>query len=451
MNFTKIVPFLSPGRLSTCRQGLSGFRASGLAWILGLALLCLDRNALAQVPTITSFTALPGNIVAGQSVSLNWIVSGASGLSLDNRVGTVTGTHLTVSPAVTTTYTLTATNATGTSTAAATVVVGPLPHYEMVYQSTLQGSWMRTAWEDGFKPIFTDFAAAAPGRPGRAIEVHFGTNDGYRAFGLLDAIDGWIYQYKYLNEFRTLEFDIYFEADSTKLENLQFLLEDGGVTDDAYLVDLIPGWAGLAETERYGRWFHVAIDLRQLHPRAPRFVRFLLFNNSRGESDGRPHFRMMDVKLGWLEDTTPPVVTLASALVNPTYTQLALAFTTDEPTLFRVEYGVTNYANVIQGPADDWRANHSVTLTNLVPGTTVQYRIVALDHRTDPTALPNPGIYTSTFATPPIPVTPPMISGLTAGGVLGYRATVMWSTDRPCTAQLTYRKSGGADSVLYNM
>ena len=412
---------------------------------MGLALLGVAAHALGQVPTITSFTAAPASIAVGQSVTLTWVVSGAFGLSINNGVGTVTGTNLTVSPAVTTTYTLIATNATGISTATATVAVGPLPHYELVYQSSLQGSWRRTAWEDGFKPIVTDFAAAAPGRPGRAIEVHFGTNDGYRAFGLLDAIDGWMYQYKYLNEFRTLEFDIYFEADSTKLENLQFLLEDGGVTDDAYLVDLIPGWAGLAETERYGRWFHVAIDLHQLHPQAPRFVRFLLFNDSRGQSDGRPHFRMMDVKLGWVDDTTPPVVTLGSATMNPAYTELTLAFTTDEPTLYRVEYGVTNFANIIHGPTDDWRTNHSVTLTNLAPGTTWMYRLVALDHRTDPTALPNQGSYTNTVTIPSIPVTPPVITGLTANGVVGYRATVVWNTDRACAAQLTYHKAGGAN------
>ncbi|MFN8010703.1 MAG: glycoside hydrolase family 44 protein [Holophagaceae bacterium] len=52
-------------------------------------------------------------------------MTGATGLTLDQGIGAVTGTSFGVAPAATTTYTLSATNAAGTTTAAATVTVLP--------------------------------------------------------------------------------------------------------------------------------------------------------------------------------------------------------------------------------------------------------------------------------------------------------------------------------------
>lgn len=76
-------------------------------------------------PVIASFTAAPASLTAGQSATLSWSVSGATGLSLSGGVGSVTGqSDRSVSPAATTTYVLTATGAAGSSvTAEATVTV----------------------------------------------------------------------------------------------------------------------------------------------------------------------------------------------------------------------------------------------------------------------------------------------------------------------------------------
>ncbi len=84
-------------------------------------------NPAPQSPTITSFTATPPTLTVGQSSTLSWTVLGATSLSIDSGVGTVTGTSTVVSPGATTTYTLTATNATGSVTATATVTVNPAP------------------------------------------------------------------------------------------------------------------------------------------------------------------------------------------------------------------------------------------------------------------------------------------------------------------------------------
>jgi len=79
-------------------------------------------------PAITSFTATPAQIAAGQSVTLNWVVTGTPGLIINPGVGPVSGTSAIVKPTATTTYTLSATNSFGTSTSTATAtLLPPLP------------------------------------------------------------------------------------------------------------------------------------------------------------------------------------------------------------------------------------------------------------------------------------------------------------------------------------
>ena len=78
-----------------------------------------------DVPVITSFTATPSSILAGQSSTLAWQVTGTDAVAIDQGVGIVTGTSVSVTPAATTVYTLTASNGSGSSTAQTTVSVTP--------------------------------------------------------------------------------------------------------------------------------------------------------------------------------------------------------------------------------------------------------------------------------------------------------------------------------------
>jgi len=75
--------------------------------------------------TIVRFDATPSTISAGQSAQLNWVVQGATSVSINNGIGNVALTgSTTVSPTQTTTYTLTAVGPSGNVTATATVTVG---------------------------------------------------------------------------------------------------------------------------------------------------------------------------------------------------------------------------------------------------------------------------------------------------------------------------------------
>jgi hypothetical protein len=81
---------------------------------------------------ITSFTATPAIITQGESTTLAWTLSAAWGTawtaSIDQGIGPVLGTSVTVTPSSDTTYTLTAGNAAGsTNSAKLTVHVVPPP------------------------------------------------------------------------------------------------------------------------------------------------------------------------------------------------------------------------------------------------------------------------------------------------------------------------------------
>jgi len=77
-----------------------------------------------KLAVINSFDARPAGISAGESSTLNWSVTGATTVSIDQGIGTValTGSRA-VAPAVTTIYTLTASNAAGSITATTQVIV----------------------------------------------------------------------------------------------------------------------------------------------------------------------------------------------------------------------------------------------------------------------------------------------------------------------------------------
>jgi hypothetical protein len=84
-----------------------------------------------QVPVISSFTANDTTVVAGAPITLNWSVVGASTVSINNGVGTVTPTSggaITFNaPAVDTTFVLTATNPIGSVTASVVIDIGLPP------------------------------------------------------------------------------------------------------------------------------------------------------------------------------------------------------------------------------------------------------------------------------------------------------------------------------------
>ena len=99
-------------------------------------------------PTISSFTGAPLTITPGQQVTLNWNVAGATTIAIDNGVGNVTSlSSITLTPAVTTKYTLTASNTNGNSTASITITVNTAtaPNAISIWPNTAYPTWYLTA------------------------------------------------------------------------------------------------------------------------------------------------------------------------------------------------------------------------------------------------------------------------------------------------------------------
>ncbi len=74
-------------------------------------------------PTITSFSANPTSVMAGQPVTLSWSVSNSTYNIIDPTPGPVRGTSIVVNPSATTTYTLYSTNQFGRTTSTVNVTV----------------------------------------------------------------------------------------------------------------------------------------------------------------------------------------------------------------------------------------------------------------------------------------------------------------------------------------
>lgn len=74
-------------------------------------------------PTISSFSANPTSVAAGQPVTLSWTVSNSTYNIINPQAGPVRGTSVVVIPSATTTYVLSSTNQFGRTTASAQVTV----------------------------------------------------------------------------------------------------------------------------------------------------------------------------------------------------------------------------------------------------------------------------------------------------------------------------------------
>ena len=101
-------------------------------------------------PSIASFSASPASVTAGQSSTLSWTASNATSLTIDQGVGDVTGkSSVSVTPSLTTAYTLIASNASGSATAKTTVTVtstAPPPAGTITVNSSVTHQTM-VGWE----------------------------------------------------------------------------------------------------------------------------------------------------------------------------------------------------------------------------------------------------------------------------------------------------------------
>ncbi len=102
-----------------------------------------------RTPPVVSISATPDSIAQGGSANLAWTSQGATSVSIDQTIGTVSASgNLAVTPTATTTYTITATNEFGSTTASVTVTVHPLPTVSIsaTPASIIEGEGTTLSW-----------------------------------------------------------------------------------------------------------------------------------------------------------------------------------------------------------------------------------------------------------------------------------------------------------------
>lgn len=102
-----------------------------LGFLCALLVSCggVSRNPTTPAPTISA-SAASASIAAGQSTTLTWTTANASGVTIDNGIGSQPANgRVTVTPGATTTYSFTAISASGATaaTAVTVTVTQPLP------------------------------------------------------------------------------------------------------------------------------------------------------------------------------------------------------------------------------------------------------------------------------------------------------------------------------------
>lgn len=121
-----------------------------------------------NAPAISSFSASPTSIISGQGGVLAWSVTGATTLSINDGLGTVTGDSDSVTPTSTTTYTLTATNASGSTTAHVTLTVVPAVPVPVPASGAYFGAWANPTGNGSAETN----AEALESQIGRTLRLH---------------------------------------------------------------------------------------------------------------------------------------------------------------------------------------------------------------------------------------------------------------------------------------
>ena len=201
-------------------------------------------------PTISSFAASPTGIAPGGSATLNWSVSDADTLAIDQGVGDVTGLNsTTVMPAATQSYTLTASNEFGASSADVEVLVGEAPRvfsFGAEVGAVAPGGSAELTWDTGgattltLNPGNTDVTAATAATVAPGVYTLTATN----AFGSTSAEFTLLAGHPLLTEFSAANSGLVVDEDGDSPDWIELSnpfgvpLAIGGyyLTDDALLL-----------------------------------------------------------------------------------------------------------------------------------------------------------------------------------------------------------------------
>jgi Domain of unknown function (DUF4082)/PASTA domain len=328
------------------------------------------------VPTAT-LSASPTSISSGQSATLSWSTTDATTVIIDQGIGTVavSGTR-SVSPAVTTIYTLTATNAAGSATATATVTV--------------------TA--DTTPPVLSGVGSSGLTMSGATIgfttneqtyhQVEYGTTASYGTMTTPDAMLMTIHSqpltglaastlYHYRGRASDaagnggMSGDFTFTTSSAPLPTATLTASPTSITSGAAstLTWSTTGATTVAIDQGIGTV--AASGTRSVSPTATTTYT-LTATNAAGSVTATASVTVS------APDTTPPVLS-GVASSGLTTTSATISFTTNELSYHQVEYGPTVTYGTLTILDTTLRTSHNQVLMGLTPGVVYHYRARATD------------------------------------------------------------------------
>ena len=142
-------------------------------------------------------------------------------------------------------------------------------------------------------------------------------------------------------------------------------------------------------------------------------------------------------------DETPPEITNVVA-GTPTYSSVAITWTTNELSSSLVDFGTSISYGTTQGNSADSLTSHSVILTGLTPSTTYYYRVKSIDVSGNLISDDNSGAghtFTTAAGADPGDTTAPVItfdSGAGITNITSNSATIAWTTDENSDSIIGY-------------
>lgn len=134
-------------------------------------------------------------------------------------------------------------------------------------------------------------------------------------------------------------------------------------------------------------------------------------------------------------DNQAPVIISSPKIINKTSTTVTIEWLTDEQSNSMIDYGTTQQYTLMKQSENNVTA-HTMTLTNLQPATTYNYRVNSMDiNRNGPSMSPN-AAFTTESETDIIP--PQIIAGPLVTSITDDQATIVWETDEPSDSYIEF-------------
>lgn len=153
-------------------------------------------------------------------------------------------------------------------------------------------------------------------------------------------------------------------------------------------------------------------------------------------------------------DTTAPVISSISS-GNQAPTSVNISWATNEAATSQVEYGPTTSYGSLTSVDTALLTGHSITLSNLSPATTYNYRVISKDAAGNTATSGNNTLTTS--AQPSSSDTAgPVLSVVNAQDITAESVKITWGTDEPATGEIEYGltaqygNSSGVNATLLN-